>query len=482
MKDVNVSMYSVPPYAYCHFFDLDDLLTLAKTNRYFINCLLPIASPEIASDKLDISMKWIKSFPKARLTVCLKRDLKIYDFKKLVNITSLNLIDRTIDKEIKTLSYLTRLETLSLTARGYPDLCQNSDLYPLTQLKNLSLFSDNFLLGATLRKFGNLRHVCLDKNMIIKAEDLEYLRETLTSLSLNNNTTVDPLVLTKLKLLSLSIEINKVVKHEILVRCTTLKNLSISNDTNLNGKCFRALSCLEKLTISYYLYDGKKFDFGSINFPTSLSELIILNAYDRTKMNSLSLLTSLKKLSIYATDSCYFHSHIIEDLELAPLVNLTDLTISSDKIKGDCFMYLTQLTDLNIDGKELIYSKFKYLKKLKYLELGLAAKRQDINITELPALVSLEIKCSFVSIISGINTNLQSLAIYSDGLINDNLITKLVGLRELVLYRHGITIRCLLSLPALVFVRLTPIQIFKQKKEKKALVILRKNGVTYQDY
>ncbi|AYV80837.1 MAG: hypothetical protein Harvfovirus7_34 [Harvfovirus sp.] len=492
-------LYSIPPYAYCNFFDKDDLLTLAKTNRFFINCLLPIASPEITieHEELQLGPEWAKLFPKVRVTIDLSLHPTFPDnFQEMINQTSLNITSLNCPSgewgwscfEIGYLSHLTRLHSLSLRTSQFDKLSQNSDLYHFTQLKNLDLGYHSFLEAATLRKFTNLEHLNLECNSVIKALDLEYLHESLTSLSLANNSTLDPLVLTKLKLLSLNLESNRTVTADILTQCKTIKELYISYDTILPLRYLKALTSLEKLSIEsdYSISPSIKiaqFNFAPVRFLTSLTNLVIDDNSHKINITYLSLLRSLKKLKIYPYFSSQSHLQMLEDFVLARLINLTDLTIASDKIKGDCFKYLTQLTKLKIKSKKLNSSNLKYLVKLKYLNLACGCVLQEINLMDLSCLVSLKIFCSFKVIVSGMNYCLQSLYVYgsSSEIIDDRLIEALVGLRKLVIVGGNmITIPCLLNLTALVSVSLPATNRFNQKKNKKGLAMLLKNGVTFE--
>ncbi|AYV80836.1 MAG: hypothetical protein Harvfovirus7_33 [Harvfovirus sp.] len=497
-------MYSIPPYAYCDFFDKGDLLTLAKTNRYFVNCILPKASPEITidHDELHLGVKWVGLFPKVRLVVNLfKRSAFPDNFQEMINPISLNVTSLNCANdyegwglfEIRNFSHLTRLQSLSMRACRFDKVSQNSDLYHFTQLKNLDLSYHFFVQGTTVRKFTNLEHLNLDCNSVIKALDLEYLHECLTSLSLAGNSTIDPLVLPKLKLLSLNLESNTTVTADILRECRTIKELCISYDTILPLKYLTALTLLEKLSIKSACSMAPsvkmvQFNLAEMSLLTSLTNLVIHDDSKKLNITNLSLLVSLKRLKIYPSYQFKPNFQNIQDFELAHLINLTDLTIASDKMKGDCFKHLTQLTNLKVNGVKFNSSNLKYLVKLKYLS-ATDCDLDELNITELTSLVSLEIRCWFKSIITGVNTNLQSLAIYiygtnySGGIIDDKLISKLVRLRKLVMHINNvITLPCLLSLTDLVFVSLPRAKRFNQKKNKKALAMLLKNGVDFEIY
>ncbi|AYV80839.1 MAG: hypothetical protein Harvfovirus7_36, partial [Harvfovirus sp.] len=316
---------------------------------------------------------------------------------------------------------------------------------------------------------------------IIKADDLEYLRDSLTSLVLVDNTSIDPLILPKLKLVSLNLDFNESVPYEILMQCKTVKRLYISHERIPQCKYLTALTALEKLSItSGYSSDVMELNFAVIASITSLTELVIINGAKVINIKNVSMLMSLKKLKIDRIGEMLIKP---EDLELDSLTNLTDLAIRTDKMKGECFIHLTQLTTLRMNGKVFNSLNLKYLEKLKYLYLENLCDVQEINLIELSSLVFLQINCFFKRILSGVNTNLQHLYIdngyCSLEVIDDRLISKLIGLRYLTIrLKHMISIECLLNLTNLVSVELT----YNKEFNQEALELLIKQGVIFKYY
>ncbi|AYV81111.1 MAG: hypothetical protein Harvfovirus17_5 [Harvfovirus sp.] len=432
-------IFSVPPYSYCDFLDKDDLITLRKTNTYFVHCLFAIASPKINLHISPLSShnydKAIAYFPKAKISIDFH--LGIYYLpsylRKMVSATALN-CPYYAYLGLKHLSHLTRLTSLSMDhcTLIHPEKTTNTEIDHLTQLKNLSIDSNKFLLGATLRKFTNLEQLSLSGNTVIQTNDLEYLKLSLRSLSISDNDTINPRILPKLQLTKLNIMYNKAVTFDIIFQCKTIRDLSISDDKLILGKSLSTLTFLQKLTIkSAYIREDYEVNYDMLNSLTSLTELHFVE-------NDIA-------------------TPLIKDSKLSLLINLTNLTICSDVFMGSCFVNLKNLIRLKIAGKKFDAVNLKYLTELKYLYLGRRTRLLEINMWKLTSLISLEIHCSFKCILTGINRNLQSLAIYSSlgptELINSALIKKLIGLRRLYLNGNNkVTIQCLLGLTSLVFV------------------------------
>ncbi|AYV84812.1 MAG: hypothetical protein Hyperionvirus40_16 [Hyperionvirus sp.] len=417
--------FSVIPFnAICVFFQLDDIIILRRTHRFFSLKLCSVASPNIILFPRTMlnSRQMIEQFPKGRFiidnTYCGYPDSLVSDI--CANVTSLDLSEcASLPSFVESAlpSSLTSL-SLSSTSPVKPEMFS-----ALTRLIELKL-NNNPINASILAKLPALRKLDLDNNRTLTDLDIEML--TLHSLSLGVNTT-GRLKLKKLNLTHLNLNNQPLdeLKDE-LIQCTTITDLEFNmcaQKIDAAWTLVNEMTSIKKLTINDWTYleryivdDLKKFR-NVAAFSLFRLETFVLGGAGWNRMCFPRYgMEKLSRLVIYNAHYC--------ELNFRHLKNLTELHL------GNCILPAnTELAEL------------KNLRRLKFERM--ATNRKSLDISPLGSLTSLEfLKGAFHSFVNNnglvASGSLERLVMDADNsTVSDNKLKAFPNLKYLSLGRSS---------------------------------------------
>lgn len=258
------------------------------------------------------------------------------------------------------IAHFTNLEQLKLRRSGFKE-----GLYPLTNLKKLTLDHNTGVTNECLSHLTNLTTLDIEENPKyicenpITSEGIISLLN-LTKLNLKRNTTIDGVgfsCLTNLKKLSLLN--NDFFGQKALKHMTFLTYLDLTMNETISDQCVSYLTNLETLIL------GAEFAVSdiSLNVLTNLTDLQFSENQDITDA-VVAKLTKLKSLMLADNQS-------ITDASLSCLTNLTSLELGENQyITGDGILPLKELNYLNLgENNEITDNELSQLTGLTALNL-----------------------------------------------------------------------------------------------------------------
>ncbi|AYV81245.1 MAG: hypothetical protein Harvfovirus22_20 [Harvfovirus sp.] len=441
-----------PPYALQEFLNIDDLITLKHTHRFFNTWkLCKIASPTIQMFTSVNYSKVLEQFPKAKLMSPQPNDTNWkFISTTTLNITSLDLTNGTTQTP-ENLSSMTNLTFLDLFSCNS---LKTEMLDPLTKLIVLSLAYNTQIKGSTLKKLTSLRKLNLDANLMITDQDIESL--PITSLTLQNNVNITPSLLKKLNLKELRIGDSTLAATNEIFQMSGLTHLDLGVSLLVPRE-----PILPKKLSAMYMNDD------SLQYLTNLTYLELRHQIFKI---DISVLFKLETLKISAAE-------LTLDFPLQPLDHLSHLELSGFTQKLN-FSYIKNLTYLKTRCNLLRNTPELYELNLKHLMIMEGHTYHNLDISRFKSLTSLEIfNYAFIvrDIRPFISSTLESLILNTyNWSLTDGLLSGLSNLKYLTICKstQEITGSCFKNMPKLFSLRIQ-----KNNLSRECICSLNNRGI-----
>lgn len=255
--------------------------------------------------------------------------------RKLYHLESLNLSYNSSITEIQTLTNLTDLNLSHIGAHE-------------------AHVPDKFL-----RHLEKIKTLSLEANPVIRLDAIQHLSSTLTSLNLNDNKRIKDITIFS-NLVSLEISQNTSICTFHPNHFTSLTHLNLSSNNTIGKREPNLINDFVNLKSLILMQNNM------INNFTRLTNLTFLNLSNNLLVSdsTLSCLTNLNFLNITYANS-------ISDKSVSLLTNLTTLITPhrNPNITKDCFIHLTKLSTLSVDGHTIDIPFLTQLNQLTNLSL-----------------------------------------------------------------------------------------------------------------